>query len=238
MENGFKYIPYIFASILILAILGFYNSYIYFLFRPNSFTKLHHLHAITMFLWLLLIVIQPILIKKKKLKWHKRIGKISYFIIPFVFVITLLGYQHVYQTLEEEGRSHFENLRVLFLPFLDIVPFLIFYLVAIVKKRDVAQHSRYMICSALILLGPALERLFLRFSGTTDYFFAVNIRVGAITIILTSLIVYDYRHGKQLKNNPFAISLFVFLIPAVLNLFAPTSSTWQNLANQFAIAFL
>jgi hypothetical protein len=46
-----------------------------------------HVHAIMLSLWILVLIIQPILIRKKKLAVHRLIGKFTYVLFPLMIFV-------------------------------------------------------------------------------------------------------------------------------------------------------
>ena len=78
-KMGFENSGYYFIGVLVLVILGFWPSYFAkFIDRTADFTLYFHFHAVTATLWLALLIVQPILIQKKKLQLHRLLGKTSY----------------------------------------------------------------------------------------------------------------------------------------------------------------
>lgn len=70
---------YYFIGLILLVLLGFWPSYFSKFFTETTrFPFYFHFHAIMMSLWILALIAQPILIKKKKLAAHKLIGKLTY----------------------------------------------------------------------------------------------------------------------------------------------------------------
>jgi hypothetical protein len=89
--------------------------------------------------------------------------------------------------------------------------FAAFYGLAIarIRKRDIAEHVRYMICIALVLMPAGLAR-------TLGYWFGVNqtssqtVCLALIDLCLISLIFFDRR--RHLAARPYVVALAAYVI--------------------------
>ena len=80
--------------LILLVEVGFFKTYIrhFPLFKDyivdGSYTMhfnwIMHVHGIIMMGWVLMLLVQPILILKGKIKWHRRVGALSYVLAPLV----------------------------------------------------------------------------------------------------------------------------------------------------------
>ena len=62
---------YYLLGLIVLILLGFWPSYFSkFLDGTANFSNYFHFHATVLIVWMALLIIQPILIRKKKLKIH------------------------------------------------------------------------------------------------------------------------------------------------------------------------
>jgi hypothetical protein len=234
MEKVYKNIVYLFIVFSIIILVGFYKTYFAKFPDFEGLKVIHHIHGFTLALWLTLLIAQPLLIRKRKYKLHKALGKFSYVVVPFILIFMLLVYKNLYLKAEASGAPHSENLAILFLPLVDTFPFMIYYTLAIINRRNIAKHMRYMILTAVIVLGPGLSRIFsvlLHFD-----FFTTLVSVSAVLFcIFIGLIVYDRIHKKHLKPNPYVIGLVIFLIPNIAVLFIPKTIWWQTFAEKIVL---
>ena len=82
---------YFFIGLFLLAILGFWPSYFAKFFNGTAdFSFYFHFHAAIAVLWILLLIIQPILIHRKQNHLHRLLGKLSYLIVPLIFLSVIL----------------------------------------------------------------------------------------------------------------------------------------------------
>lgn len=229
MEKGYKNIVYLFIAFTIIIFIGFYKTYFVKFPDFEGIKVIHHIHGFTLMAWLALLITQPILIRKKQYALHRALGKVSYLLVPLIFVFMLLVYKNQYLSAEESGMPHAESLGILFIPLTDTFPFVIFYIFAMINRSDTAKHLRYMILTAVIVLGPGLGRIFM-FLFNFDFFTTIVSVSVVILFIFLSLIIFDKVKGKKFKINPYSIGLVIFLIPNVLILFVPQTIWWQTFA--------
>lgn len=103
---------YYFIALLFLAVIGFWNSYFSKLFSGIDsilhFSEINnyiHFHAVTMLLWIGMLITQSFLIRFNKRSLHKFVGKFSYLLVP-VLVISLILLAHSQITIYEYGISY------------------------------------------------------------------------------------------------------------------------------------
>lgn len=210
MEKGYRNLVYFLLILVLLVIFGFYKPY--FAIFPNfdkTITVLVHIHATALLIWVSLLIIQPILILKKKYIVHRLIGKFTYFLVP-VIVITSVGVMRKqFNEGIEQKMTVAESLEALIIPFAEILTFSLFYLLAIVNRRNIGLHMRYIICTALVMITPSLARVM-------GYWFDAGQLKSYITcfilsdLILIALIFYDRK--KNRKYTPYVVALTAFLI--------------------------
>lgn len=87
MEKGYKKVVFFFAIILMIALPGFYKSYFALFPEFAGLKNIHHFHATVLLAYLIMLVVQPILISRKKIAAHRFIGKVSYLLVPLIFGI-------------------------------------------------------------------------------------------------------------------------------------------------------
>jgi hypothetical protein len=200
MEKKYGYLGYALLLLFPLIFAGFYETYFKNFPVADKITYFEHLHALVAIMWVLLLVIQPILIRNKNYRLHKKLGRVSY----FIFSLLILSF--VPQIIKVVKTEPLENL---FFPVADACLILTFYFLAIYYRRNIAKHMRYMIAGALVLLGPTIGRIgpiLFRWSGI----FTQNVQYGIIYSILIGLLIYD---TKKLRNNkPYVLATGLFML--------------------------
>ncbi len=188
-----------------LIFIAFYNSY--FKSFPEFSTRIHlydHIHAVLASVWVLLLIIQPLLIQKGKYALHRKTGRLSYIIFPLL-ILSFIPREIILFNSDER--------KFLFFPLADSLVLVPLYILAIKHRKNTAWHMRYMISSALVLLGPILGRIGPGLLGWPGIL-AQNIQYGIIYLILLSLIFHD---GKKFrKSKPYMVAIAFFLIHQIV----------------------
>ena len=236
MEKGYKNLVYFFGVIAVITFIGFYKKY--FSLAPDfpGLKTIHHFHALALTTWLSMLIVQPILIAKNKMSAHRVIGQFSYLLVPIIFVSMLLVYHNQYLNFIAEGKSESESLAFVFSPATDAIPFVVFYLLAILNKRETAKHMRYMICTGIVIGGPGLGRIFMTWMNM-DIFAAIGLITLVTLFVFVGLIIYDRVKKNKFRLNPFSIALIIWLIPNILIIFFPNTSLWQSIAKWLVTTF-
>lgn len=229
MEKGYTNVVFFFVVIATITFIGFYKKY--FSLAPDfpGLKNIHHFHALALMTWLSMLIVQPILIANNKLKAHKLIGKFSYNLIPIMFVSMLVVYHNQYLRMLSEGKPEVETLAFVFSPMTDAIPFVIFYLLAVLNKGDTAKHMRYMITTGIVIGGPGLGRIFITWMGM-DIFAAIALISLITLLVFVGLIIYDRIKKKNFRINPYTIAFIIWLIPNILIIFFPNTNLWQSFA--------
>lgn len=214
MEKTYKNTGYFMLLLIPLAFTGFYITYFsHFADFNEAFTAVtngkitifHHLHATSATLWILLLIIQPLLIRFEKFKIHKTIGKISYFIFPMLIIsfipliLNILSSSHPIGSYNPVANSLF---------------LILFYSLAVYNRKNTPKHMRYMIGTATVFLQPAIARIGIFVFGwqpKTSNNFLVFI---TIYLILIGLILLDKKRGKNFK--PYILILVVYIIQQIV----------------------
>lgn len=232
MESAYKNLSLFFIIILAFVVWGFFSTYFGLFPTFTGLTNVHHFHGIMMLSWFAMLIIQPMLIQYKKLEWHRRLGKLSYLLIPLIllsiFLVTKLEYIRNAATMTKEI-----NIGGLALNVPDIFAFAVFYILAILNVKKSSVHMRYMIATSLLMLGPGTGRAFIIYGGMP---FPQGIEYSFILtdIIAIALIVYDKIKGNSLK--PYLVMLSVLIAMHVAWDFQ-LSWWWQAFAGKFAAWF-
>jgi len=207
-----SHVPYgrvslFFFLILLVVTWGFYKTYIIFFPSFQGFRPVQHFHGAMMMIWMALLIIQPLLIRAGRLSIHRLIGRLSFIIAPLVvlsmFLITKFSYYKPVPPL-----SHQEKIGGLALQAIDIAQFALFYCLAIINRRNTYNHMRYMIGTAVMMIGPGLGRAFIvyyniPFDAAIAYIFYVEIAVCA------AFLLSDILRKGSFRANAIVLSAIV-----------------------------
>ncbi len=150
---GYKNVSYLFAAVLLFAIIAFYPTYFGFfpLFEGTSWVI--HFHVVVIVLWFIMLIVQPILIRKKRPDLHGLIGKLSYVIVPMVVLSLIL----VARKTQLRGK----DLPIFAINIADSTMFIVYYGLAIFYRKHTVWHIRFMILTIIPFIDPAAARLHL-----------------------------------------------------------------------------
>lgn len=193
-----------FLGLLALIIAGFWSSYFGRLFVGAHTT--HHFHAIVMLAWVFLLIGQALLVRQKKRRFHRQLGKFSYLLAPLVVISTVAVAFHTIGVRGASGIGGF------WFSLYSAVLFGLLYALAIFYRRNFELHARYMIATGLVFVVPAWGRLYfsqlvpLGFPPPSD---PLIVQMTPL-IIGIALIAWDWRYDRI--RAPFVVftSLWIF----------------------------
>jgi len=225
--------------------LFYKNAYLYFIlamlvtvvaFIPSYFTRLretdtgHHFHGITATLWLLLFIVQPFLYRRGLIKWHRSIGKISFILVPLIVVGGLTMIHRM--LLAKANYPPQLPYQLAFIDFFTLALFILFFALAMVHRKNIQLHARYMVCTVLGPLIPALTRFLFLIPGIDSFNKSLNMSYVLIELVLLLLLSDDKRSGKI--RSPYIIAIGLFITQHVLMNFAKEWAWWRIAMDSFS----
>jgi hypothetical protein len=222
-------------------ILGFYPSYFSRLFEPID--NIYHVHAFFMSLWVLMAIVQPFLIHYKKISTHKLLGKISYVIMPLVFITGYLVIRHSYHLLISEDTENLAKgiskrtieeipahaASVMMLGSVYYLWLVIFYVLAVINRKKILFHATFMFAATITVLGPTVDRfLYNTFTHfKLDYNFYVENSVFIfIVLLLCGIGLYQWR--KKYPITPALVSIAIYVSGIIAFFFLPGTWLWTS----------
>lgn len=203
---NFNKAGYYFIGFALIVLLGFWNRYFSQLITGTSDNAIYfHFHGIMALLWIAILVVQPILIRKRKFRAHRFIGKLSFIVMPLLIISLLMITQYIGNLTNSEPT------------FIDVMIggnvgggigiILIFYIIAIWKRHDVNVHARAMIATGIPFIDPALARLLLGFFPNIPPTFIPLITFSVISILLTTLIIVERKTKRARWVFPLSLCI-------------------------------
>lgn len=219
--------PWYFGFGLLIILAGFYNS---FLMQFGTTDNRHQFHGLAALSWMLLLIVQPLLTAKGTLKWHRVLGKISFVLVPFVILSVCI----MEQTMIASKAHYPPNsvYQLAFVDFLSLIQFLYFYVMAIVSRRKIQEHARYMAATVFIFIIPGLGRLLFLIPAINSFNRTLNVSYFLTELALLALIWDDHRSGKIRK--PYVIALVMFGVQHVLLNFIVGYQPWEKVMDAYA----
>jgi heme A synthase len=215
-------------GLIALAILGFWPTYFSKFFDGTAdFNFYFHFHFAMSALWIALLIVQPILIKKKKLSIHRQIGKLSFVILPLflISVILLKHYMIGGEVTEGSGAS-------MWFLFKNLIVIGVMYIIAMVNRRNVQIHARAMIATGIVFIEPTLGR-FIVITLLPEINFTVGL--GITFLIMYALIIWlIIIEGKQTSGRwVFPLFLILLMVFHLLFFFQVSFPLLDSISNWF-----
>lgn len=216
----------------VIVFLGFSRSYF---FNLGHASWPQHLHGASATLWYLLLIIQPFLITRRKdYISHKKLGLIGILIAGMVagtaFNIIPGNLVNVDNYTEADFFSPNFAYAATMLDLLMVSGFVVCVAIAMIKARNIYQHTSWLLASAFIIIGAASVRLYAiaSFMFTDNVTFKMAaIPAMTISVLITALFFYRF---SSLKHPAFYVFLFANL-PAFFVDAIGSNSAWRQLAD-------
>jgi len=224
MEKNYSTLVLIFISIALISLVGFYTSYLSTFPNYGQFSSLIHIHFVAFLFWLFLTIIQPILIKTRNVSLHRKLGKVSYVVAP-IMVITMC-FLVVGQTKHLLDKSIADATMTSIVGSLDIVSFSIYFIVAMINRKNVRWHVAFILSATLIVLNPGMSRLLNQIQPGLGLLGAVLMPF----IVPLIIIIYEkVKLGKPIFKSPYSLFFACWAIEILILVTVPTTDFWQSL---------
>lgn len=210
IEKEYKNTGYFFLLLFTLVIVGFFKTYygLYPQFNSRT-TVVIHFHATVLMLWVILLIVQPLLIRYKNFTAHRLIGKFTYVLVPLIICSFIMVINKEFDENRARNITTIKNLRHLVQPFDNMLLFAINYTLAIINKRKTQYHMRFMIATGLVLIPPTVARILI-FLIHFPPLISELLAFAFVDLILLGLILYD--RFKNLNYKPYIVSLMLSLL--------------------------
>jgi hypothetical protein len=191
------------AALLVTSGIGFFSTYFS---RAPDFAGSGwqvHFHLATILAWLAILVAQAWLGAMGRLASHRAVGQGSYLLVPLIvvgFVLVALF-----------GQERAPNPALIGAAFFDGTLFTLFYVLAIVKRREPAIHSRYMLLTAVALINAPLGRAI-----------APQVSVPFELLVIIALLIVARKRGEPWR--PFLVGAvsYVVLLGVIMAIHPPS----------------
>lgn len=153
--EAFRVSGYAYLVLLVAAAFAFWPRYLSIL--PSGPDWYAHVHAMAATAWCLLLIVQPLLAGAGRWQLHRRVGTLSYAVAPLLAIASLLLAHARFAvmplaTFEVEAPN-------LFLPLSAVFLLALSFSLAIVFRRTLPLHARFMIATGLTMIDPVLGRV-------------------------------------------------------------------------------
>lgn len=217
-----------FAGLLAVAVFTFWPSYVSL--PPAASSPYIHFHAVVATAWMLLLVGQPMLMRTGRLRAHRALGKTAWVLGPlFIVAVVLLAH---YRITTVPAEAYPLQTYILWLQMSLGGLFALCWVLAMVNRRRMALHARFMICTGLTLIDPVVIRLWnwIGFDPDVNYQWYT---FGLTDLVFVALIWLERKSPTGRWVFPTMLGVFVLAqIPALFGLTG--QAWWQGFARWYA----
>ena len=214
-------------ALLALAPLAFWPAYLSKLSAADGYT---HAHAALGTLWLLLLLVQPLLVRASRRSQHRMLGRAGVMVgAAFVVSGVLIAHRSVARmTVEQFSQEG----RFVYLPLAMAAIFAAALSMAVQWRHAAPVHGRFMAATALALLDPLFARLLFVYAPPLPA--EVLYQVPAFGLSLAVLLVMVLSLPSHAPGRP-ALLYFAAGVTAVLLGFfvIPNTGPWLSFATWF-----
>ncbi|HVS93487.1 MAG TPA: hypothetical protein VHE59_15715 [Mucilaginibacter sp.] len=252
MNNSKTFIAYypadrnFFLSMLLIAWAAIFSGFGYEMVQLSIQGKLHfpaivHIHAFAFVGWLVLFTVQILLVRTKNLGLHKKLGLISFGLIP---VMVVLGTMAAIITQRLEYGTPNGDLHFTVVQFGDMIMFGCIAGAGVYLRKNYVAHKRLMLVATLILTDAGFGRwLAIRMSPIFgDYYWKYTTvsqgywRFWSYEVLLTLILVlavgvYDQVTRKQLNKAYVGAVAFYLLVTGIEGLLY-YNQAWYGMMKQ------
>jgi hypothetical protein len=231
MQQAYRNTAIFIILIMIGVQWGFYQTYTSEFPNFKNKTTIIHIHGALLMMWLILLIVQPLLIKTGRAQLHRTIGKVSWVLGPLIitslFLIGKGSFNRSATFVPEQ-----EMLGIMVLDIRGFLSFAIFWALAMFYRKNSASHMRYMIATGILAIGPGVGRGLITLG--VDFPLALAITDVLDLAIVGTLLGIDIYKKKNYK--PFLLVFCIFLIGSILWQLRD-SAAWQSFAKSYATLF-
>ena len=224
---------YWFIGLLVLLFIGFWKSYFSILGEVGQVT--HHFHGIAMLSWIFLLIGQSWLIRNRRNAQHRAVGKLSFLLAPAVVIsgamVTVYSQAHVDDPLAPFSQS------ILWFGFFDAGVFAILYGLAIVYRKNMQLHARYMVATSLVFIVPGLVRAVTQYVGPTGIWIPSFYQMTWVPLFAGLwLMSLDWHRGQTVR--PYLVFNVLWVTNLALWVMLPTWGWWSAFSAWIATSSL
>jgi hypothetical protein len=192
---------YWFIFLALILILGFWKSYFSRIGEIEHIT--HHFHAIAMLSWMGLLIVQSWLIRNRRNTQHRTMGKASFIIAPAVVTSGLMV--AFYSQANAKDPLAPPTVAIFWFGLFLAVLFAVLYVLAILNRKNMKLHARYMISTAWVFLLPGMARAVGQYLGPLGIWVPSFLQMMFIPLIFGGWLMFlDWKNKQPIQ--PFLFS--------------------------------
>ncbi|MBD9470898.1 hypothetical protein [Pseudoxanthomonas sp. PXM01] len=233
----YRNIGFFFLALLAMVVAGFtppvpgtpFFGYFSRAATPVAVPMVIHLHVLVAMAWFALLSVQPFLIRAGRADLHRRLGWFSLFLIVLFTVTAVPVMKHAFENgLTQMSRN--AALSMLAQPVNGLVLLLVFYALALWRRRRLHQHVACVVAASLVTATPGLARLGLYVVGGMQGILLVIVFIYATLIAFMLLAKFRYR--QPVLKSPYLAIIGVFLLAHSMDVVGSQTDVWRAMAER------
>ena len=224
MEKKHKILVLMFGLITAISFAGFYRTYFSYFPDLGRFSITIHLHFLGFSCWFLFVILQPVLIAKRRYRLHHKLGRVSYFLAPvLVMTILLLTRDKILRDIAEPESN---ASMTAFIGLMDAFSFSACYLTAMIKRHDLRWHVAFIIGATLIALNPGMARLLNNVGQGLGLLGAVIVPF----IVPTAILIFEkLKFSHPILKSPYFAFLGLWTFVISMFIAVPSTELWHSI---------
>lgn len=187
-----------------------------------------HLHVLVAMAWFALLSVQPFLIRAGRADLHRMLGWSSLAAVALVVLTAIPVMKHAFaNALTEMSRD--AALSMLAQPVNGLVLLVLFYGLALLRRRHVHSHVAFVVAAALVTATPGLARLGLYAIGGMAGILLVIVFIYATLVVFMLLAKFRYR--QPILKGPYLPVIGIFFAAHTMDIVGSRSPAWRAIAD-------
>lgn len=193
-----------------------------------------HAHAVVCVTWFVLMTTQPFLIRADRRDLHRLLGWASIVVAAAfaasAFLVTKDAYAKAIALYPRDA-----VLSALAQPILGASSFLLFYAIALLRRRHLHQHVAFVVAASLAVATPGLARLGLYAVGGLP---GILLVIALVYATLAGFLLHaKFRLRQPVLKSPYLLILALFLAIHAMDLFGRQTAAWRWVAARIVALF-
>lgn len=222
-------LPHAPALVVALLLLSFLAFWIPYFSQLSAASRYVHAHVATTLAWMLLLIVQPLLMRAGRHDLHRALGKATYLLVPLLLAASIMTSNHRMSQPGVINQPEMQQLLVLHI----VSPLLFagFYLAALARRREPAVHARWMLATAFLLIDPVVARVL---GFHIPQWADAGEWLGPLIAMATLAIIIVAERRSPRGRHVFPIVLALVAAQLILFYVLGTSAAWRTFAQWFA----
>jgi hypothetical protein len=235
-RRPYRNVGFFFLTLLVLVVAGFtpavpstpFFGYFSRAASPSiAVPAAIHLHVLVAMLWFVLLAVQPFPIRAQSPGLHRALGWSSLAVVALFALTAVPVMQHAFS--HAIGRmSRDTALSMLAQPVNGLLLLLLFYGLALWRRRQLHQHVAFVVAAALVTATPGLARLGLYLVGGMPGILLVIVLIYAT--LVTFMLLAKFRYRQPVLKGPYLPIIGMFLLAHTMDIVGSQSTAWRAVA--------